>query len=44
MKRIGLFLIAILSGALPLYSQFVTIPDAAFLYALIEEGVDTCDQ
>lgn len=41
MKRIGLILIAILLGALPLCSQIVTIPDKAFLYALIDEGVDT---
>jgi hypothetical protein len=41
MKRIGLILTAFLLGALPLYSQIVTIPDTAFLYALIEEGVDT---
>jgi len=32
---------AFVLGALPLYSQIVTIPDTAFLYALIEEGVDT---
>ncbi len=31
---------ALLLGAFPLHSQFVTIPDAAFLSALIEEGVD----
>ena len=32
---------ALLLGAFPLHSQFVTIPDAAFLSALIEAGVDT---
>ena len=31
---------ALLLGAFPLHSQFVTIPDAAFLRALIEAGVD----
>jgi len=43
MKRIGLFLMTILLGALPLYSQIVSIPDAAFLNALIEEGIDSND-
>ena len=41
MKRIGLILIAVLLLAFPLFSQNVSIPDTAFLYALIEEGVDT---
>ncbi len=41
MKRIGLILVAILLLAFPLFSQIVTIPDTAFLYALIDEGVDT---
>jgi hypothetical protein len=41
MKRIGLILIAILLVAYPLFSQIVSIPDTAFLYALIDEGVDT---
>ena len=41
MKRIGLILIAVLLMAFPLFSQNVNIPDAAFLDALIEEGVDT---
>jgi Leucine-rich repeat (LRR) protein len=41
MKRIGLILMAFLLGALPLYSQIVPIPDTAFRYALIREGVDT---
>ena len=41
MKRIGLILIAILLVASPVFSQNVNIPDTAFVYALIEEGVDT---
>ncbi len=41
MKRIGLTLMAILLVAFPMFSQIVSIPDTAFLYALIEEGVDT---
>jgi len=41
MKRIGLTLIAIVLLAFPLFSQTVSIPDTAFLYALIDEGVDT---
>ena len=41
MKRIGLIQVAILLMAFPLFSQTVSIPDTAFLYALIEEGVDT---
>jgi hypothetical protein len=41
MKRIGLILIAILLMTSPMFSQTVSIPDTAFLYALIEEGVDT---
>jgi len=41
MKRIGLILIALLIMAFPLFSQYVSIPDSAFLYALIDEGVDT---
>ncbi len=41
MKRIGLTLIAILLAAFQVFSQTVTIPDTAFLNALIEEGVDT---
>ena len=40
MKRIGLILIAIHLLAFPMFSQTVSIPDATFLYALIEEGVD----
>ena len=40
MKRIGLILIAILLMVLPMLSQNVNIPDANFLNALIEEGVD----
>ncbi|MFH0756016.1 MAG: T9SS type A sorting domain-containing protein [Bacteroidota bacterium] len=41
MKRIALILMAILIVAFPLFSQNVNIPDANFLSALIEEGVDT---
>lgn len=41
MKRIALTLIAILLVAFPMFSQNVIIPDTAFLYALIEDGVDT---
>ena len=41
MKRIGLILMTILLVALPLFSQNVNIPDANFLAALIEKGVDT---
>ena len=41
MKRIGLILIAIHLMAFPMFSQTVSIPDTAFLYALIDEGVDT---
>jgi len=41
MKRIGLTLMAILYVVLPMFSQNVSIPDANFLAALIEEGVDT---
>jgi len=41
MKRIGLILMAILLVAFPTFSQTVSIPDTAFLYALIDEGVDT---
>jgi len=41
MKRIGLFLMAILLVAFPVFSQTVSIPDTAFLYALIDKGVDT---
>ena len=41
MKRIGLILIAILLLAFPVFSQIVSIPDTIFLFALIEEGVDT---
>jgi len=40
MKQTGCILMALLLGAFPLHSQFVTIPDAAFLSALIETGVD----
>jgi len=40
MKQTGYLLMALLLEALPLHSQFFTIPDAAFLSALIEEGVD----
>ena len=41
MKRIGLTLTTILLVTLSLFSQNVDIPDANFLYALIEVGVDT---
>lgn len=41
MKRIELILTAILFMALPMFSQNVHIPDEAFLYALLELGVDT---
>jgi len=43
MKRIGLILIAILLVAFPLFAQaqYVSIPDNAFLIALVEKGVDT---
>ena len=41
MKRIGSILAIILAMALPVSSQFVEIPDTAFLHALIDEGVDT---
>lgn len=41
MKKIGITLSAILLAAFPLFSQNVNIPDANFLAALIEEGVDT---
>lgn len=40
MKRIGPILIAIELMNVPLYSQIVEIPDTAFLYVLIEQGVD----
>ena len=40
MKQTVFILAALLLGAFPLHSQFVTIPDAAFLRALIEAGVD----
>ena len=41
MKCLGLFLIAIFLMADPVFSQIVEIPDTAFLYALIDEGVYT---
>lgn len=43
MKRIGLISILFGLGAIYAYPQesIVSIPDTAFLYALIEEGVDT---
>jgi Leucine-rich repeat (LRR) protein len=41
MKRIGLILGVMVLTTFPLFSQYVTIPDSAFLYALIGEGVDT---
>ena len=41
MKRTGLILIAIPLMVSTMHSQFVNIPDRAFLYALFEEGVDT---
>ena len=41
MKRIGLTLMAILLVSFLVFSQNVVISDTAFLYALIEEGVDT---
>ena len=40
MKRIGLILTAILLMAFPMFSHSVSIPDTAFRYALIDEGVD----
>jgi len=40
MKRIGLILPAILLVAFQMFSQNVNIPDANFLNALIELGVD----
>jgi len=36
-----MMLMAFILVAFPLYSQIVTIPDSAFLYTQIEEGVDT---
>lgn len=41
MKRVLLTFSIIVLGSLPLFSQNVSIPDTAFLAALIEEGVDT---
>jgi hypothetical protein len=41
MKRIGLILMALVLMTSPLFSQTVSIPDTAFLHALIEKGVDT---
>lgn len=43
MKRIGLTLMALLIVAFPLISQapYVSIPDTAFLHALIDHGIDT---
>ncbi|MFC2115151.1 T9SS type A sorting domain-containing protein [Bacteroidota bacterium] len=40
MKRILLLVLFFVLGVLPLLSQNVTIPDSAFLNALIKEGVD----
>jgi len=41
MKRISMYLLVCVWGVLPMFSQTVTIPDANFLSALINEGVDT---
>ena len=41
MKRIEFTLIAIFLMAFPVFSQNVSIPDVAFLNALIEKGIDT---
>jgi len=41
MKGIGIFLIVFSLLSFPLFSQIVSIPDTAFLNAVIEEGVDT---
>ncbi|MCP4312343.1 MAG: T9SS type A sorting domain-containing protein [Bacteroidetes bacterium] len=41
MKRIGLILMTIILVALPMFSQNVNIPNANFLAALIEKGIDT---
>jgi len=41
MKRIELILAVVLFLPLQVFPQYVDIPDTAFFYALIEEGVDT---
>ena len=41
MKRKGFIILALLLMVFPLFSQTVSIPDEAFLFALIEKGVDT---
>ena len=41
MKKTGSILLAIFLGALPLYSQNVSIPDTAFFHAVLDNGVDT---
>lgn len=40
MKRFGPIFVVIELMILPLYSQIIEIPDTAFLYVLIEQGVD----
>ena len=41
MRQITLFILTIILGACPLFSQNIFIPDANFKAALIEKGVDT---